>query len=287
MSALRISAPIVIFVRPQAAGNIGALSRVMSNFGVSELRLVGPRPADSDNDDEFSKMDWALSCKGSRVLETATRHATLQDALEGLHIALGTSGKKDGFFELGYARPFVSPTKALADLDTEIASSPEPLRWALVLGPEDDGLNAEEASLCKQLVHIATVDQNPSINLAMAAGLFLYHWHLLNLGEISNMAPSTEKAMVAGAQSFPLEPGDRLATLDEKEAFLDYVVEALKLTQFFKTPDVVASRARLRRWLQSSQSPLMDLRTLFEAVYQLKCWGQGRFEGRDFLKKRS
>jgi tRNA C32,U32 (ribose-2'-O)-methylase TrmJ len=119
----------------------------------------------------------------------------------------------------------------------------------------------------------------------MAAGLFLYHWHLFNLGEISHDA--RQKNPVEGAQAFPFDAAtDRLATLEEKEIFADYLVEALKLTQFFKTPDFASSQARLRRWLQSAQAPIMDLRVLFEAVYQFKCWGQGRFEGRDFLKKR-
>jgi|GEM_PF-1143113 len=291
MTISSIPAPVVIFVRPQAAGNIGALSRVMSNFGVHELRLVGPKPGDSDNDDAFSKMDWALACKGAPVLEAAKHYPSLAEALDGLHIALGSSGKKDNFFEQGYARPLVSPTRALGDLKSEIKiAAPEVLQWAFVLGPEDDGLSSEEASFCRQLVHLETVDANPSINVAMAAGLFLYHWHLVNRGDIALEVGSSvtrPQAPVEGHQSFPLAPGERLATLDEKENFVDYLVQALQLTQFFKTPDVLASKAGLRRWLQATQAPLGDLRMLFEAVYQLKCWGQGHFEGRDFLKKKS
>jgi tRNA/rRNA methyltransferase len=285
MSALKLSAPVVIFVRPQAAGNIGALARVMSNFAIEELRLVGPAPLDADSNDSFSKMDWALSCKGRSVLDATKRYPDLGSALEGLHVALGSSGKKDNFFELGYARPFVSPTRALAALCDETLHNPELSRWAFVLGPEDDGLSAEEASLCQKLVHIDTCDQNPSINLAMAAGLFLYHWHLFNLGEISPEAPSRSRAVIEGQGAFALDAGDRLATLDEKEALLNYAIEALKPTQFFKTPDIGNSRARLRRWLQSAPAPLNDLRVVFEALYQLKCKAQGHFEARDFLKR--
>jgi len=153
------------------------------------------------------------------------------------------------------------------------------------MGPEDDGLSAEEAALCRQLVHIDTVDENPSINIAVAAGLFLYHWHLFNCGEISGEAPTLQKAVIEGQGAFPMDAGDRLATLDEKEALADYAMEALKLTQFFKTPDTGNSRARLRRWLQTAPAPLNDIRVVFEAIYQLKCWGQGHFEGRDFLKR--
>ena len=38
-----MSAPVVILVRPQLGENIGAVARAMSNFGLSELRLVSPR----------------------------------------------------------------------------------------------------------------------------------------------------------------------------------------------------------------------------------------------------
>ncbi len=286
MSALRVSRPAVIFVRPQAAGNIGALARVMSNFSIEELRLVGPAPLDSNSLDAFSKMDWALACKGREVLDNAKYYPDLASALEGLHVALGSSGKKDNFFDLGYTRPFVSPTRALGEIQAESREAPEILKWAFVLGPEDDGLSAEEASLCQKLVHIDTCDQNPSINLAMAAGLFLYHWHLFNQGEISHEAPSRSQAVIEGQAAFALDAGDRLATLDEKEALLNYAVEVLQTTQFFKTPDLGNSRARLRRWLQSAPAPLNDLRVVFEALYQLKCKAQGHFEARDFLKRK-
>jgi tRNA/rRNA methyltransferase len=37
------SAPVVVLNAPQLAENIGAVARVMANFGLSELRLVAPR----------------------------------------------------------------------------------------------------------------------------------------------------------------------------------------------------------------------------------------------------
>ena len=35
--------PVVILDRPQMAENIGAVARVMANFGLDRLRLVSPR----------------------------------------------------------------------------------------------------------------------------------------------------------------------------------------------------------------------------------------------------
>ncbi|CAN5341867.1 hypothetical protein BH09PSE1_BH09PSE1_27210 [soil metagenome] len=35
--------PVVILDRPQMAENIGAVARVVANFGLDQLRLVSPR----------------------------------------------------------------------------------------------------------------------------------------------------------------------------------------------------------------------------------------------------
>ncbi|MBU3969415.1 MAG: RNA methyltransferase, partial [Alphaproteobacteria bacterium] len=35
--------PVIILDKSQMAENIGAVARVMANFGLSELRLVAPR----------------------------------------------------------------------------------------------------------------------------------------------------------------------------------------------------------------------------------------------------
>src|ERR1700682_2021058 len=40
--------PVVILVEPQLGENIGAVARAMANFGLSRLRLVGPREGRAD-----------------------------------------------------------------------------------------------------------------------------------------------------------------------------------------------------------------------------------------------
>ena len=62
--------PVVILDKPQMADNIGAVARVMANFGLSELRLVTPR--DGWPQDRAwataSGADWVL--EGARVLDS-------------------------------------------------------------------------------------------------------------------------------------------------------------------------------------------------------------------------
>ena len=40
---MQSSPPVIILNEPQLAENIGAVARIMANFGLAELRLVRPR----------------------------------------------------------------------------------------------------------------------------------------------------------------------------------------------------------------------------------------------------
>ena len=160
--------PILIFVRPQAAGNIGAMARAMSNFGADQLRLVGEGVVYAHReDDPFSKMDWAMAKRGEHILNSVKWFRSLKDALFDTGFALGTSGRNTEF-ERGYGRPFCNPSAACRQVAEWKEQAPENFKWALIIGPEDDGLNEGEASLCQKLIQVPTTGPNPSLNAAMA-----------------------------------------------------------------------------------------------------------------------
>ncbi len=272
----KLMAPIIISTHPQNAGNLGALARVMSNFNLTELRIVGDFPT-GDATEEFSKMDWAMACKGEPILTSAKTYVTLAEAIGDCHCAMGTSGKTDAY-DLGYSRPFVNPEIAFQNIQKEHSTFKErDFRWAIVLGCESDGLTAEEASHCQQLIQIPTADTSPSINMAMAAGMLIYHWHLWQ----SQSKPAKADSVFS---AYELEKGEAWSTLEDKERFIQYAVDTLKLTQFFKYPDELSVAGRFRRFFQSLPMPRGELLLAFEALYQLKSWGQGHFEKRNFLK---
>ena len=225
---MKIPAPVVIFVRPQAAGNIGALARAMSNFGCRELRIVGEDPAkDQDPTDSFATMDWALAKRGEGILEQATWHADLASALTGVHLTIGSSGR-DMEFERGYARPLVGPQEAFetlaqwqskaaeesqterssAALSDSVSDSVSPFVWAFVLGPEDDGLTDHESALCQKLIRIPTEGDNASLNVAMAASMIFYHRLLFNQG-LQAAADATDAGIGGSAASDASVAGSR------------------------------------------------------------------------------
>jgi TrmH family RNA methyltransferase len=286
-----IPAPIVVFVRPQAAGNIGALARVMSNFCPSALRLVGSHPGiGRDPEDPFLTMDWALAKKGEGILKTSQWFEDLGSALHDTQLAIGSSGRSTEF-ELGYARPLVTPESAFESVESAFVKSQKSpdFRWALVLGPEDDGLNEKESSLCQKLIRIPTADSNPSLNIAVAAAVVLYDlWRFQNgarrTGHDSSvgafLGPERTQAKLRSSE----KDREQWASFEHCERFVDYVMESVSMTSFLKYPDQDAVRARIRRWVQAGPIPLGELLFAFELLYHFRAWGSGRFEERDFLK---
>jgi TrmH family RNA methyltransferase len=290
---MTLPSPIIVFVRPQAAGNIGALTRVMSNFCPTELRLVGTDPAiGRDPTDPFLTMDWALAKKGESLLKNSHWFGSLSEALHDTHLAIGSSGRSIEF-ELGYARPLVDPESAFESVQKAFSAtghSPD-FRWAFVLGPEDDGLNERESSLCQQLIRIPTADTNPSLNVAVAAAVVLYDWWRFSQGSARRaIEPQVGAFLDPQRLRSKLKPSEKdreqWATFEQCDRFVDYLMDSIAQTSFLKYPDQEAVRARVRRWVQATPIPLGELLFAFEFLYHFRAWGSGRFESRDFLKKK-
>ncbi|MBF0257861.1 MAG: RNA methyltransferase [Desulfamplus sp.] len=149
----------VILVEPQGPLNIGSVCRAMMNFGFKDLRLVNP--CKEYKSEQARKM--ALSAQ--HMLVDARLFDSLGEALADCHVAFGTTRRFGK-----YRKNFLTPEpagKSIADLDVAI-------QCALVLGREDNGLNADELALCQHFVTIPTDDAFPSMNLSHALAILLY-----------------------------------------------------------------------------------------------------------------
>ncbi len=78
------NSPVVILVRPQLADNIGACARAMANGGLFHLRLVAPR------DGWPQEKAWRTASGADRILDAATVHDTVADAVADLHHVFAT-----------------------------------------------------------------------------------------------------------------------------------------------------------------------------------------------------
>ncbi len=153
----------VVLVRPAIAANVGAVARVMRNFGVADLRLVAPHA------DPHAEEARRLSTHGEAILETARSFASLELALADSVLVLGTSARTGGPVRR-------QSVVALADIMPRAVEAQASGPVALVFGPEQSGLTDAEAARCHFLVTIPTDKAYPALNLAQAAGICLYEW---------------------------------------------------------------------------------------------------------------
>jgi len=145
----------VILVEPVYKGNVGAVPRVMNNFGFTDLRIVGSIPQEED---------YYVAVHSREILESARVCATLAEAAEGCDRLVALSRRRGKMKRVDFL-PW--------NLAEYVHSYPN-LRIGLVFGRETYGLKDEEADLCHHRAYIPTAPHFPSLNLAQAVAVVLY-----------------------------------------------------------------------------------------------------------------
>ena len=198
----------IILVEPQGPINIGSVCRVMMNFGFTRLRLVNPTKH------YRSLLAKKMALTAFSVLENAPIFDDLSSALLDIHIAFGTTRRFGK-----YRENFFTPADAAQKLNlTHTETS-----CALVLGPEDTGLETKDLDLCQHFITIPTHDGYPSMNLSHALSVLLYEVSLKADPIPKNLAPRPRKP----------------ATGDEIEHMFGHMIESLVNIDFLdkQNPD--------------------------------------------------
>ena len=159
-----VAAPFVILDRPQLAENIGAVARVMANFGLTELRIVNPR------DGWPQERAWAAASGADWVLDELKVFGSVAEAVADLQTVLATTGRPRGL-----RMPVVTPREAAADLHRQ---SSRGLKTGLLFGGERTGLETDELVLCQAIVTIPVDMKHRSLNLAQAVSINAYEWRV-------------------------------------------------------------------------------------------------------------
>lgn len=154
--------PVVILVEPQLAENIGMTARAMANFGLSELRLVAPKGG-------WPKKGVRETASGAtHVLDGATIHATVAEAIGDLHHVLATTAR-----ERGQMKRVMGPDAAMQAVVGRLSAGE---RVGILFGRERVGLSNDEVSLADAIVTFPVDPKHPSLNLAQSVLLVAYEW---------------------------------------------------------------------------------------------------------------
>ncbi len=160
----RLSRCRIVLVRPHFAGNLGAVARAMSNFGLSDLTLVAPIA------DRASPDAQMMATRGKEILSGARVVATLAEAVEDCAWVVATSGEVRGMLRQNF---WGTPDAQLPGLLDALGAS-QSATAALVFGPEPSGLTVAEVTACQAMVFIPTAEESTSLNLAQAVAVCLY-----------------------------------------------------------------------------------------------------------------
>lgn len=158
MSLLRASLNIVLH-QVRSPDNLGAVARLMRNFGFDQLTLSDPATTELRSAEKMAR-------RGADLLDRLQITPSLDQALAECVYACGTTSREE--IE---RRATVDPETAIARLLEHAARG----KVALVFGGEKRGLSDEELSRCQDICVIPTEPApQPSMNLAQAAAVMLY-----------------------------------------------------------------------------------------------------------------
>jgi len=188
----------IILFEPEHPGNVGAIARVMKNFGFTQLVLINPKC-------EINEECRQRAVHAQDVLKNA--YVIKDTKLSGYDILIGTTGK------LGKDYNMTRTPVAIEDIVSRLQQTDmKNTKIALVIGRESSGLLNEELERCDFITHIPTDSSYPILNISHAVGILLYELHKITCEPL-------EKVFVPAKRA-------------EKEQALKYVDEILDKMEF-------------------------------------------------------
>lgn len=223
-----------MLVRTSHPGNIGSAARAMRTMGFRRLALVAPHA--------FPHPEaTSLAAGAGAVLESATVHAHLPDAIGDCRFVLGATARRRGV-----TLEELDPRAAAARVLQAVREGRE---VALLFGNEQSGLDNDEVKHCHAGITIPADPTYSSLNLAQAVQVVA--WEL-------RMAWLEEGAAVA----YSGEPRDAAASAAQMEQFFAHLARMLDAIDFHKGRSPERILQRLRRLFLRAGPDERELRAL-------------------------
>ncbi len=216
-----------ILVRPQLPENIGAVARAMSNFGISELRLVKPRGTSSKLlkhesiepmlfKDCYHKSLYQVAIRmaagGKDVIENAIVYQTTKEAIADLNVLYATTARRRDM-----VKPIMNPERMAENVIHDIHNDN---RTGILFGPERTGLDNDDIVFANAIIEIPTNPDYSSLNIAQSAVVIAYSLF----------------SKQVGLKQEPLKTGkSELATAKEITDFYTHLEGELEKAEYFKS----------------------------------------------------
>jgi len=234
-------APAIILVEPQLPENIGTAARAMMNCGLSDLRLVKPRP------EWLSDRALAASSGADEILLSARVFDSTAEAVSGLHHVYATTGRTRSM-----VKPVVTPRFAARDIWTMLADD---RKVGILFGKERTGLENDDLTYAQTQITVPLNPEHCSLNLAQAVLLIGYEWY--------------QEGDETVAEQMPLN-GTIPATMDEQVNFFLHLERELDDCGFLRNAEMRPNMVRnLRNLFLRAQLTEQEVRTLHGVVSEL------------------
>ena len=234
----------IVLVEPKEPGNIGSVARAMKNTALSRLYLVNA--ADHRCGDARK-----MAVGAGDVLYGATECTSLNEALEGVALAVGTTHRPRENFDVMFGPQHTAE---------RLVGLPEGREGALVFGREENGLTNNELELCQLVAHVKTAVRYPSLNLSQAVLIFGYE-------------------MYRAAASPSELPDLKLAPHEELEAMYAHVSDALDKLGFVSRHRPQTFMRSVRRIFGRIQLERRDVATIHRIFRQVDKYVSRHEEG--------
>lgn len=163
----------VVLIEPKTSGNVGAIARVMANFGFEKMVLLDPICSVDENECR------ARAKHAQKILDKAKVKSL--DFLDKFDLVIGTTAIIGNHYNI----------KRLAVSSKDLKEKlPKDKKVAIVFGTEGDGMTNEQIERCDYVVTIPSDPNYRTLNLSQSVGIILY--------ELFDHKPNFE--MVSGKQ---------------------------------------------------------------------------------------
>ncbi|HAT8621679.1 tRNA (cytosine(32)/uridine(32)-2'-O)-methyltransferase TrmJ [Legionella pneumophila serogroup 1] len=235
---MKLSSIRIVLVSTSHPGNIGSTARAMKTMGLSTLYLVNPK--------SFPDLKAKEMAAGADdVLDAAVVTNTLDEALIGCQLILGTSARPRGL-----SLPGLIPASCAELINQQLDNT----QVAIVFGREHAGLTNEELLKCHYHINIPSNPEYSSLNLAQAVQIIAYELRMKLLSPSAQVALRNE------------EP----ATADEIEQFYEHLKEVFIEINFLKPSNPRRLMQRVRRLFNRINLEKMEVSILRGMLSQVQ-----------------